>query len=190
MALDWKSNSRFAAFIGWLLAHETEHNRDGSVKVERDPNDAGGTTKYGIDQRSHPRVNIAALTEEGATQIYFAEWSHAPCDELPFPLGEWVCDVFTNGGPAIAWVQTAINATGADKLLVDGFCGPKTLAAAELAARDPIRLKNIVALIYQYRQARYETLAANRPSQRRYLGGWLNRNRDLKEWAFAQLVEV
>ena len=52
-------NQRFDEFIDVLLAFETEYNPDGTVRVERDPADAGGTTKFGIDQRSHPRIRVA-----------------------------------------------------------------------------------------------------------------------------------
>jgi len=182
------SNPRFVAFIAFVLAHETEHNRDGSVRTERDADDPGGTTKYGIDQRSHPRVDIAALTEEAAKEIYFAEWTKAPCDELPCPLGEMTFDVFVNGGPAVKWIQEALNNVHAAGLKVDGFCGPKTLRAACDAAWNSDRLREVAAVLYQLRQARYERLAEERPKMKKYLKGWSNRSRNLRDWAFARIA--
>ena len=35
-----------------------------------DPQDPGGETKYGISRRAYPRVNIKALTLDGAKRIY------------------------------------------------------------------------------------------------------------------------
>jgi lysozyme family protein len=56
---------------------------------ENDPDDPGGATKYGIDQRSHPTVKIRDLTEEQAIEIYWSEWLKDGCDHLPQPLN-WV----------------------------------------------------------------------------------------------------
>ena len=178
----WKLNARFCAFIPLILAHEEEFNRDGSVHTEHDPDDPGGTTKFGIDQRSHPKVNIAGLTEEDATEIYFDEWTKAPCDELPLPLGEMIFDIMVNGGPAILWLQQALTSTGDSGVVADGFCGPKTIAAA--GALDVARLRQVAALIYQDRTARFERLA-QKPGFAKYRRGWLARNQDLKNWAFA-----
>jgi lysozyme family protein len=56
---------------------------------ENDPDDPGGATKYGIDQRSHPSVNINNLTVEEATEIYWHEWINDGCEDMPEPL-DWV----------------------------------------------------------------------------------------------------
>src|SRR5689334_23219940 len=111
---------RFLAFIPLLLDLETEHNRDGSVRTEHDPDDPGGTTKFGIDQRSHPHENIAELTEARAREIYFADWVRTKVEALPARIGELLFDIAQNGGPGAVWLQRA--------LLVkdDGFIGPKT----------------------------------------------------------------
>ena len=59
------------------------------TKYEDDPDDPGGATKYGIDKRSHPLVDIESLTAEGATQIYWNEWIKDGCEHLPSPL-DWL----------------------------------------------------------------------------------------------------
>ena len=68
--------------IPWLFDHE---GRD----FENDPDDPGGCTKFGIDQRSHLNVDIKNLTSEQATDIYWSEWIKYGCDHLPSPL-DWI----------------------------------------------------------------------------------------------------
>jgi lysozyme family protein len=65
---------------------------------ENDPDDPGGATKYGIDQRSHPKVDIKNLTAEEATDIYWNEWIKDGCDHLPSPLDWLFFDACVNCG--------------------------------------------------------------------------------------------
>ena len=61
-------------------------------------------------------------------------------------------------------------------LAVDGIVGPKTRAACE---------QNISALARTaifYREDYYYELARSKPSFRKFLTGWLNRTRDLREY--------
>lgn len=174
-------NARFDDFIELLLGFETEFNIDGSVKVERDPDDAGGMTKFGIDQRSHPRLDIAALTRDAAIGIYFADWQRLPCDELPLPLGELLMDIHQNGGHGALWLQEALHVT------VDGFIGPKTLAAAAQAAANPIVLLRCIHRLGDLRAAYFEGIARRRPKQKKFLRGWMRRNDTLTQWALNQV---
>jgi lysozyme family protein len=68
--------------IPWLFEWE-------GTSYENDPDDPGGATKYGIDQRSHSKVNIKALTADQATAIYWNEYLQYKCDRLKQPL-DWV----------------------------------------------------------------------------------------------------
>ncbi len=95
--------SRFYAFVPWILKWETEFQKghdgdDNFVRVERDPADPGGTTKYGIDQRSHPGVDIAHLTKTTATEIYLSEWVAEGCQAMPPGLGEAYYNAAVNCG--------------------------------------------------------------------------------------------
>ena len=63
-------DERFEAMIDFVLQWEVVKDRQGNVIAEDDPDDPGGLTKYGIDQRSHPNVDIRNLTEEEAKDIY------------------------------------------------------------------------------------------------------------------------
>jgi lysozyme family protein len=172
-------STRFDDFIGVLLGFETDYNPDGTVRVERDPDDPGGTTKFGIDQRSHPGVSIAALTLDQAKAIYLADWQRLPCEQLPRPLGELLFDIAQNGGPGAKWIQQACNVTA------DGFIGPKTLAAAAALAMDAHKMNLAIYFICDQREDRFRSLCQNRPRARKYLQGWLNRNSAMLKWAIA-----
>lgn len=170
-------NARFDDFIGQLLEFETEYNPDGSVRVERDPDDPGGTTKFGIDQRAHPGVDIPRLTLADAKQIYFADWTRMPCDELPRPLGELLFDIAQNGGPGPEWLQKAL---GVD---ADGFIGSKTIAAASAIVSDSAKIRRVIDYICDQRELRFRRLVDNRPRSKKYLNGWIRRAEAMRRWA-------
>lgn len=170
------NDGRFEKAVDFVLDHETEYNADRTVRVERDPDDPGGTTKFGIDQRSHPGVNIPALTQGQAKAVYFESyWLPCRCPELPDGFAEAVFDVAVNNGrhEAILLLQRAIG------VLADGYIGPVTLARARAAGRA--ELENLLAR----RQALYLQLATSRPRFMKYLAGWTNRNDDLKRLVLA-----
>jgi len=58
----------FENIIKFTLKHE------GGARITKDPKDPGGTTKFGISQRAHPKLDIENLTEEQATEIYKTEY--------------------------------------------------------------------------------------------------------------------
>lgn len=84
-------SDRFKAFMPFIIEWE------GSV-FENDPDDPGGATKYGIDQRSHPTVNIRELTLEAATEIYWKEWLADGCEAMPSPYAEVFFNCAVNMG--------------------------------------------------------------------------------------------
>ena len=98
--------SRFKnVIIHWLFDHEGR-------EFENDKDDPGGATRYGIDQRSHPSVDIKNLTEEQATSIYWSEWLKYACDHLPQPL-DWIFfDACVNCG--LSRALKFLNASGRD----------------------------------------------------------------------------
>src|SRR6184192_4896232 len=89
---------RFLKFIPFILEWETEYNKDGSVRTEHDPDDPGGTTKFGIDKRSHPNEDIENLTKDDAIQIYSDEWDESGSEHMPPKLGEAYFNVRVNAG--------------------------------------------------------------------------------------------
>ena len=79
--------------IPFLFDHE-------GITYEDDPDDLGNNppswanqsyrgTKFGIDARSHPNVDIKNLTAKEASSLYWSEWVRDGCDHLPSPL-DWI----------------------------------------------------------------------------------------------------
>ncbi|WP_392434927.1 glycoside hydrolase family 108 protein [Yersinia sp. HM-2024] len=132
-----------------------------------DPTDKGGETKYGISKRSYPNLNIAALTQEQATEIYFRDyWLKTHCESLPPGISLAVFDGAVQHGYKVASQQLQRALRVAD----DGVIGAKTLAAAE--SITPLLL--FVRLMNQRSQT-YTRLIANSPAQIRFMNGWFNR---------------
>ena len=84
-------SARFLAFMPFIFQWEGE-------AFENDPDDPGGATKFGIDQRSHPLVNIRALTKPDALAIYWDEWVDAGCEKMPSPYAEVFFNCAVNMG--------------------------------------------------------------------------------------------
>lgn len=176
------STAAFQKAVTFILPHEEDFARghwgdEAFVVTERVPGDNGGTTKYGIDQASHPGVDIPDLTRGQAVAIYAREWQQHGLDAVPDRLAVAMFDVWVNGGHAVAWLQDAINATrpaGSPALIVDGALGAATLSAALLCDQDAV-----LADFIQARNARFEALAAANPNDRQFLAGWEQRDKDL-----------
>lgn len=168
---------RFQKALAFTLPHETEfraghYGNLNFARAEHDPNDPGGTTKFGIDQRSHPGVDIENLTLDQAKQIYWREWLQVGAEDMPSGYGEVLFDIHVNGGDGPKMLQRALASVGAYKGAIDGQIGPMTRAAMLAAGND-----GLAALLRQ-RQRRYDTLA-RQPRFRSFIDGWTNRNDDL-----------
>lgn len=156
---------RFLRWFEWLMTWEGE-------VYENDPDDAGGATKFGIDQRSHPNENIRSLTRDRAKQIYWDEyWSPVKAEQLSPGVGEVVANIGVNSGKgrATRWLQAAVG------VVQDGNIGPKTLAAA--AAFDP---KTLAKKLLDRHESFYKEIAVGRNAK--FLKGWLNRNNSLRKF--------
>lgn len=173
---------RFEKFVdGFVLPHETvfrPRSKWGNYAYatwENVSGDAGGVTKFGIDQRSHPTTDIKNLTLPQARSIYWWEyWLPTKGDHLPPGYGEVLADIRINGGDGPRMVQAALNQHDAG-LVVDGLIGPKTTAAMVEIGDEG--LKSFLRL----RQARYDRLA-RKPKLAKFLAGWTRRNNDLAEF--------
>ncbi len=163
-------NPRFRRALDFVLKWETVFDRKGNPVAENDPDDPGGLTKFGIDQRSHPNVNIRALTKELAAAIYHRDyWLPVHAHALPFPVGEVVFDIAVNNGKAraVQWLQEGL------RVKVDGFLGPVTIKTAGEA--DATKL---AAKLISRRATFYRNIAKGRKAK--FLKGWLNRNAALE----------
>jgi len=131
-----------------------------------DPRDAGGETKFGISKRSHPTVDIAGLTLDGAKQLYRAEyWDKMECDLLDpgFALLAFDAAVNNGVGSATKWLQTALGVPS------DGVIGPQTRAAMQ-KAKGQAALDAMTAL-----HAQRINFMASLPSWPTFGKGWSRR---------------
>jgi lysozyme family protein len=148
-------SATFEAWVEMVLAHEGGYCYDS--------HDPGGETKYGITQRAYPDVDIAALTEDVARAIYYADyWLPIRGDELPAPVAYCVGDMAVNAGvpTAVHQLQEAL------KIRADGIVGPETIAAAYRA--------DTRSLLEALTEARIEYYMAL-PTFERFGKGWVNR---------------
>jgi hypothetical protein len=144
---DSKYSKRFLDIWPWLMEWE------GTV-FENDKGDPGGATKFGIDQRSHPKEDIRNLTEARAQEIYWNEyWQKNSCECYEFPLGE----VFFNA---------AVNTGGGQ--------------AGKFLQRSKGNWTEFLAQHEQF----YYNLVESKPSMGKFLKGWLNRTKDLRAWCY------
>jgi lysozyme family protein len=138
---------RFLAFLPFIFKWEGGYDND--------PDDPGGETKYGIDKRSHPTVDIKALTKAGATEIYWREyWQKNECEDLPAKVGEVYFNACVNCG-----------AGRAKKLL------------------HTLTFKSVVRGAGKFldeQEAFYRRLVAAKPDLKKFQRGWLNRTADLR----------
>lgn len=131
-----------------------------------DPNDPGGLTRYGIAQTRHPEVDVRSLTLARAKEIYRADyWDPIRGDQLPARLAFVVFDSAVNQGVgrAAGFLQHALG------IETDGQIGPRTIAAARRIGSA------VVPKFLRLRAIAYFDLARSKPSQQRYLAGWLQR---------------
>ena len=172
--------NEFEESLAFVLEHECVYKKGhwgdmDYVASENEENDPGGLTKYGIDQRSHPDVDVENLTLEQAAKIYRVEyWDKYHCGELPWPLSLVHFDGCVNMGPA----QQVKNLQRVVGVAVDGKWGPKTKAAAIVACEQ--RAPEVVALqVCEQKRQFYKDLAKEKPKFACFLDGWLNRVNDM-----------
>ena len=141
------------------------HHEGGYVN---DPKDPGGETNFGIAKRSHPDVDIANLTKEGAKEIYYQDyWMKNRVPQMPGDLRHIYFDMCVNQGRgrAVKILQKTANAKGAN-LKVDGGLGPKTISAMA-----GVELQRVRA----YRIKYYADLVTRKPDLERFYFGWFKR---------------
>ena len=158
-------NYYFDQYFEWLIPWE------GTV-VENVPGDPGGLTRFGVDQRSHPTVNIRALTKAKAKEIYRSDYWRAIAGDQLQPRTAWaVMDSAVNCGTkqAVRWLQRALDVPD------DGRLGPVTLSAAAASPDGPVAMS-----VLRQRGEHYLALG-KRPQFRKFQKGWMNRNESLRK---------
>jgi hypothetical protein len=130
--------------IPWLFKWE-------GTTYENDKSDPGGATKFGVDQRSHPNVDILHLTEQEAMDIYWNEyWIKCGCDHMDWPM-------------SFIWFNCCVN------------CGVgRAQKILKISGKDPRKFLD-------EQEDFYRRLVKDRPSSQKFLKGWLNRTQDLRK---------
>jgi len=137
-----------------------------------DENDAGGETHWGISKRAFPDLDIRALSEDKARAIYRTDyWDKISGDDLPAPVSLVVMDYAVNSGVSRAAkaLQRIVGVTR------DGQIGPQTLEAIQGFDLNFTSLAESVVL----RRVRFLCkLVKRKPSQAKFLNGWMRRTHD------------
>ncbi len=152
-------------------------------KWEDDPDDDGNRgdgspgnwgTKFGIDARSHPGVDIKNLTRQQAKEIYLSEYHKSIANTLPYPINFLTFDFTVNAGQsrAVKCLQRVAGVTP------DGVWGPRTNEAWR-ALQASSKASRVPAMLLQCRRDFYNGLADGSRRLNRYRKGWINRTNDL-----------
>ena len=145
-----------------------------------DPNDSGGATNKGVTLTTYRRykgesatvADLKAITDEDWTAIFKTMyWDKVKADEINSQsVANLIVDWYwMSGTTAVRRVQRLVGAQP------DGIIGPKSIAAINIAG------EGLAQDIYDDRRRFYEEIVARRPSQRKFLRGWMNRLNSLME---------
>ena len=168
------------------------------------PDDGGGLTKYGVSlkflgglsgtqsnrdvlERMGIRLPITRqviydLTRDQAASLFrWQFWDKLRLSLIPLRPAVVLYDAAVNSGPAqsVKLAQRGYNRCVAygQPLVVDGIMGPATRAAMQLADTD-----KCLSAMLDAREAFFQTIVANNPSQQVFLRGWINRVDDLRRY--------
>lgn len=147
-------------------------------------NDKGGATNWGVSLRFLKSINkdidgdgdvdymdIAHLTKEEATDIYFENFYKPFYNELPVRLSIKVFDTAINAGNTRSHIllQRSLNSLGST-VKVDGAIGPQT--------KNAIKIYDERTLLDQFcieQKKFYDFLIAKDSTQKEFEKGWHNR---------------
>ena len=140
-----------------------------------DPEDNGGRTSRGITQREYDayrasRPNLPSdvwqAPQEAIEEIYDISYWQPWCPQLPDGVDYVFFDVSVLHGPgkAAIWLQQALG------VKADGHIGVITLARLKSAAPS-----EVISAMTELRRAHFNGIVANKPTQRKFLKGWLAR---------------
>lgn len=142
--------------------------------------DAGGPTKFGVTQRALAGYlnrpvsvdEVKNMTIETATDVYKKDyWDYYDVGSYPKEVQHLIFDLYVQHRPEAVGkiIQRGLNMLG-QKLLVDGDIGKKTMTA--IACVTP---EELITTITRARVAYYNSIVASKPTQAKFLKGWLNR---------------
>ena len=146
------------------------------------PSDPGGATNKGViqatyneyrDRKRLPRQSVRSITDAEVHEIYhLMYWTSSLCEIMPPKLAVAMFDTAVNFGVggAVMFLQDLL------AVQIDGRFGPLTKEAYD---RHPDKERLAFALVdarIQYRHLR----VSQKPSQKVFLAGWLNRDNSLR----------
>ena len=138
-----------------------------------DQDDAGGETKFGISKRCYPHLDIQNLTLDKAKMIYHDDfWERGPFEKIQNEsVAIKLFELTINIGPISAGkcIQRALRCCGY-KVVEDGIVGTDTITKVNLANN-----LELLASLKSEAAGYYRLVAAHKPSQSKFLNGWLNR---------------
>lgn len=159
---------RFERIFDYLLRVEGGYTDD--------ENDKGGKTKYGIIEEEARKYGYKGHMRDMplsiARDIYNKKYYHKNgLDTLKSDkIALSVCDFIVNSDNwGAKKAQAALNELGFD-LRVDGILGDKSLAAL-----NEVDENKFLGKYHDLQRRYYRVLATNKPSQKVFLKGWLNR---------------
>ena len=144
-----------------------------------DINDRGGITKFGIAKNANPDLSITTLTYDAAKRVYYKKyWLAGDCADIATfapKLAMLHFDGCVNhgNGRASKMLQEAVGAT------IDGDIGPKSLEAIKRACAAPGGELAVCEKVAQIRTSFYNAIVAAKPTQKKFLNGWMNRIREV-----------
>lgn len=168
--------AEFGKIIGFVRQHEGGYVND--------PNDAGGETYCGISRKHNPTwkgwvavdarkpLRYNAVIKDAALETLIndhyqsAYWQAIGGNEIKSQaVANMVFDWQVNSGDASTKALQRIVG-----VYPDGIVGPRTIAAVNAMPADLLLVK-----LRQYRTDFYKELARRKPTNQRYLKGWLDR---------------
>lgn len=102
------------------------------------PDDPGGETNWGISKRAYPNLDIKALTQDQARDIYRRDyWGRMMCDQYDGSIGFQLFDIAVNSGVgrAARLLQLAVGATD------DGVIGAQTIGKVRSMAVPKVLMR-------------------------------------------------
>lgn len=162
------------------------------IKMEggyvNDPDDAGGETNLGVTKAAWASYmarpiadgEMRTLTKDTVKPFYKRMyWDKLKCDSLPDGIDYAAFDFGVNAGTgqAAKFIQRAVGAAD------DGSIGPNTLSyVARMDKHD------ILEKFTQQKIDFYNAIVARKPSQAKFIRGWLNRVAHSKEAAESMMT--
>ena len=168
----------------WKLTANVELGLCGTAAEKKatgyvnDPDDAGGETKYGVAKNANPDLDIVEMTWEDAKAVYYKRyWLAGSCDKLSSRLAVLHFDGCVNHGVknASKFLQRAVGASD------DGDIGPGTLAKVKT-----VEELTACGMVCKAREKFYRDIVANKPTQAKYLNGWLRRINEMRAFVLDQ----